>query len=376
MKILTQISRLLVGGLFIFSGLVKAIDPLGTSYKMEDYFHVWGTDFMAEGATFLAVMMIAVEIILGVALLIGYKKNLTLYGLGGLIVFFTFLTGYTWVTGEPKECGCFGDAIPLRSGQSFMKDIILCVFILILFLGKKYIKPLISSQAISTIFMLVVSALSFLYCFSNYLWGLPDINYRPFDEGTNIKEIVEPPRVNWVFLYREKEILDSVPRFMSYLVGDVYAEDKLMEIDFENNEFVDRFGETPEVEIFYIDDDVDGNELTGRMLADSTGYVFMVISWDISRAPEKAFTNKFNPLYEDVSAAGHTMFVATSTPDKLSYAESLSIEYPMYNIDDKLAKRIIRGNPSLIIMKDGLILARYHWMWVPEYDTIEKEILK
>jgi uncharacterized membrane protein YphA (DoxX/SURF4 family) len=375
MKILTQIARLLVGGLFIFSGMVKAIDPLGTAYKMEDYFHVWGTEFMVEGATFLAVMMIAVEIILGVALLLGYMRNLTVYGLLALIIFFTFLTGYTWVTGEPKECGCFGDAIPLTSGVSFLKDIILTVLIVILVLGRNYIKPLIKKEMLAHAVMGLTVAFSFIYCLSNYLWGLPDINYRPFKTNANITEITSPEPIKFVFLYREKGTVDAVPQFMSWLTTMKISQDQLMDVDFSNLEYVDRVGLEPDVEIFYIDDGIDGMALTGKMLADSTGPVFMVISWDVSRAPEKAFSKNINPLYEEVKAAGHTMFLATSTPEKDKFREKLGIEYPIYNIDDKLAKRIIRGNPSLIILDGGEILARYHWMWIPDFETIQTEVL-
>lgn len=370
MKILTQISRVLVGGLFIFSGLIKAIDPLGTAYKMEDYFHVWGTEFMVPFATTLAVLMIAFEVILGVALLLGYMRNLTVIGLLGIIVFFTFLTGYTWITGEPKECGCFGDAIPLSSGTSFLKDIILSILIVILFLGRKHIKPLITKTIISHGLMGLVVIGSFVYCFTNFLWGLPDVNYRPFKQGENISEITSPEPFNFVFLYREKGSVDQVPPFMSWLVTMKVGQDELMDLDYDKVEFVDRVGLQPDVEIFFIDDGNDGTTLTGQMLADSTGYVFMVISWDATKAPEKAFSEKINPLYEEVKAAGHTMFLATSSPDVAAVASDLDINYPIYGIDDKLAKRIIRGNPSLILMKGGEILERYHWMWIPDYESI------
>jgi hypothetical protein len=256
-----------------------------------------------------------------------------------------------------------------------MKDIILTILILILVWGRKHIRPLIKKDMLNHTIMGAVVIFSFVYCLSNYLWGLPDINYRPFKTQSNITEITSPEPVKFVFLYKEKGKYDAVPLYMKSLVSEKIEQEALMEVDFDKMEFVDRVGGAPDVEIFFVDDGVDGMALTGELLADSTGPVFMVISWDVARAPQKAFSKKINPLFEDVKAAGHTMFLATSTTEKDKYREQLGIAYPIYNIDDKLAKRIIRGNPSLIIMDGGEILARYHWMWIPEFETIQTEVL-
>ena len=115
MKILINLARIIVGVLFIFSGLVKANDPLGLSYKMQEFFELWGMHALNDYTLAFSVAMIAFEIIAGVAVLVGWKMNLFSWLLLLLIIFFTFLTGYAVITGKPKECGCFGDCIPLSA---------------------------------------------------------------------------------------------------------------------------------------------------------------------------------------------------------------------------------------------------------------------
>src|SRR5215471_11095481 len=129
MKILLYIIRIIVGILFIFSGLIKANDPLGLSYKMQEFFEVWGWTFLHHYTLAFSVIMIAFEIIAGVAVLVGWQMRLFSWLLLLLILFFTFLTGYAYLSGKVRECGCFGDCIPLTADQSFMKDLVLLVMI-------------------------------------------------------------------------------------------------------------------------------------------------------------------------------------------------------------------------------------------------------
>src|SRR3990170_6653120 len=133
MKHLLTISRIIVGILFIFSGLIKANDPLGLSYKMQEFFEVWGWHALNDYTLAFSVLMIAFEIIAGVAVLVGWQMRLFSWLLLLLIIFFTFLTGYALFSGKIRECGCFGDCIPLTADQSFIKDLILMVFILVIF---------------------------------------------------------------------------------------------------------------------------------------------------------------------------------------------------------------------------------------------------
>ena len=148
MKILYQIARLSVGVLFIFSGYVKLVDPIGFSYKLEEYFgpDVLGLEFLVPLALTLSVCIVIFELLLGVMLLLGVAKKFTLWSLLLMIVFFTFLTFYSAYFNKVTDCGCFGDAIPLDPWQSFYKDVILSVLILFLFFKSKYLHPLFKNK--------------------------------------------------------------------------------------------------------------------------------------------------------------------------------------------------------------------------------------
>lgn len=208
MKIVINIIRIFVGLLFIFSGLVKANDPLGTAYKMEEYFEVWNRDlasssfflknalinlfhFLNDHTLFLSVTMNAFEIIAGAALLLGFRMKLFSWLLLLLMIFFTILTGYTYKTGQPTNCGCFGDCIKITPQFSFYKDVLLSALILVILFTRKYIKPAFK-PGLNTALMLLVSIFSFgLQWYS--LKYLPPVDCLPFKNGNNISEKIKIP---------------------------------------------------------------------------------------------------------------------------------------------------------------------------------------
>src|ERR1700709_1078776 len=155
MKLLISIVRGFVGILFIFSGLVKADDPLGLSYKMQEFFEVWNFHWLDHFTLAFSVLMIVFEIVAGVAILLGWRMKLFSWLLLLLIIFFTFLTGCAFLSGKVRECGCFGDCIPLTAGQSFMKDLLLLVLIIFLFFFRDRIRPAFTQ--VGSIAMLVLA---------------------------------------------------------------------------------------------------------------------------------------------------------------------------------------------------------------------------
>ena len=191
MKLLVNISRVIVGVLFIFSGLVKANDPLGLSYKMQEFFEVWAQnpelkntmDWLHNYALPFSIIIIALEIVVGVGILLGIWKKFFSVLLLLLIVFFSFLTGYAVLSGKIATCGCFGDCIPLTAMQSFIKDLILLLLILIIFFGSKYIIPVLTPAANFT--LISISVLIVL----SYQWfvmrHMPVVDCLPFKKGNN-----------------------------------------------------------------------------------------------------------------------------------------------------------------------------------------------
>ena len=205
MQAFLKILRWSVGLLFIFSGLIKANDPLGLSYKMQEFFEVWGVAFLDDYSLVFALCMNTLEIVAGIALLIKYPYKQTLWLLLGLIVFFTFLTGYALFSGKIKTCGCFGDCIPLTPKVSFIKDLVLMFAIIILLFNHKKVKSNLHKAL--GIFLLILSTGAVGYGQYYVLQHLPFVDCLPYKRGNDIQEQMKTP---------EGAVPDSVSIQMSF----------------------------------------------------------------------------------------------------------------------------------------------------------------
>ena len=193
MRYLVAISRIFVGILFIISGFIKLNDPVGFSFKLEEYFSQGVLDLpvFEPYALAISIFVVIFEVLLGVMLLVGFRVKFTVWSLLLMIVGFTFLTFYSAYYNKVTDCGCFGDAIKLTPWESFTKDIILLVLIVLLFIGQKYITPLfdIKIRRIVIVFSVLVCI---VYC--NYVLNhLPVIDFRPYKIGANIEEGMTVP---------------------------------------------------------------------------------------------------------------------------------------------------------------------------------------
>ena len=186
MQSFLKILRWSVGLLFIFSGLIKANDPLGLSYKMQEFFDVWGMSFLADYTLGLAFVMNILEIVTGIALIIKFPYKQTLWLLLALIIFFTFLTGYALFSGKIKTCGCFGDCIPLTPKMSFIKDIILLISIVILLFTQKKVKT--TMHKVLGLFIIILATAGVGYGQQYVLAHLPIIDCLPYKTGNDIIE--------------------------------------------------------------------------------------------------------------------------------------------------------------------------------------------
>src|SRR4051794_21013539 len=191
MRIVTTAMRIIVGLLFIFSGLIKANDPSGLSYKMQEFFEVWGLSSLDNYTLALALIMNAFEIVAGVAVLLGWRMKLFSWLLLLLIIFFTFLTGYALFSGKIKTCGCFGDCIPLSAKQSFIKDLVLLVLIIIIFIARNSIRPVFKPVVGTSLIVLTI-----LFCTISQwyvLKHLPVVDCLAYKTGNNIIEKMKIP---------------------------------------------------------------------------------------------------------------------------------------------------------------------------------------
>src|SRR5690606_25379885 len=184
--------RVIVALLFIFSGLIKANDPIGFSYKLIEYFEVFNLHFLNDFSVAIAIIICSLEIILGALLLLGFWSRQVTWGLLLLTIFFTFLTFYSAFFEVVTSCGCFGDAIPLTPWQSFLKDCVLLLLIGVLFYSKDKIKPLIEedyTRSILTAAIIVISIGFGVYTY-NYM---PVIDFLPYKEGNHLPSLMTVP---------------------------------------------------------------------------------------------------------------------------------------------------------------------------------------
>jgi uncharacterized membrane protein YphA (DoxX/SURF4 family) len=354
---ITQFSRLFVGILFIISGLIKLNDPIGFSYKLDEYFSeaVFNMPIFVPFTLAIALFLVILEVVLGVMLLIGYKSKLTIWSLLLLVIVFTFLTFYSAYFDVVKDCGCFGDALHLTPWQSFSKDIILLFFILILLYNQKLIKPLFSN----TIQNILVLASIVLSCFMGY-WvinHLPLKDFRPYKVGTNIKTAMEIPD------NAPKSVVEMVFIYKVNGVDKEFTEKDLMSLP-EGAEFVDRKdkvivqGYVPPIHDFKLE--LDGQDNTQLIL--SKEKTLLITAYDLEKANPDAML-KLAGLYKKATAKGYYVAIVTGSSEEViaKMKKKYGINFNILFCDAIAIKTIERANPSFILLDYGTITQKLHY---------------
>ncbi|MFN4082257.1 MAG: BT_3928 family protein [Bacteroidia bacterium] len=370
MKIITQISRILTGALFIVSGLIKANDTIGFGIKLKEYFEVFDMPFFEPYAVAIAMVVCVFEIIAGVALLIGAYSKLNTWLLLILIIFFTWLTGYSAITNKVTDCGCFGDAIKLKPVESFMKDVVLLVLILIILFGIKHVKP-IFNKGIEKLILFVALLVSSFFTGYTYMF-LPYKDFLPYKVGNNIKELSIIPEgapkdeYEMIFIYEKDGVhqeftVDNIPDDESYKFVD--RKDKLI-----------KKGYKPPISDFKIYDGF-GNELSDSFF-NQTGYKLLLVQTkleesrtailpNISMLAQDWNKNQPNPIWALTSTS-------LSEAEAYKHANQLSVNY--YNMDATPLKSMVRSNPGLILLKDNTVVKKWSAYNIPTYATLLKYI--
>jgi len=356
MKWIVQIARILVGGLFIFSGIIKVNDPVGTAIKLEEYFQVFAYDFapffewFVPFSLFLSVVLSVLEVVLGIALLSGFRSKQVLYTLMGMIVFFTFLTFYSAYFNKVTDCGCFGDAIKLTPWESFTKDIILIVLILILFAGKKLIQPIINST--SNNILVITSTSMLIFMAITAIRHLPFVDFRAYAVGNHLPSLMQPsePLVYEYVMEKEGEeyIFDQYPTEPSY---------KFKAMNLTNPDAQPKITDlgiwTDEAE--YTDELFVGNRL--------------VI---IYQSIEKADIERIDKIKKLANITSIESWIITSSgyEDFEGFRHEHQLDIPYYFADATVLKTMIRSNPGILLLSDGYVLAKWHFNDTPSIEEI------
>lgn len=372
MKSLVTIVRILTGLLFIFSGLVKAIDPLGLAYKMQEFFEVWGQtaalkslmDGLYNYVVPFSIIMITLEVFVGVALLLGWQKKLTVWILLLLMLFFTFLTSFVLFSGKIRACGCFGDCIPLTPIQTFTKDIILLVFVLILLFNTKHIHP-VAKPLMNTIFVSIATILTLVLQF-HVMKHLPLVDCLPFKKGNNIIELRKmpadaiPDKYDYVFTYEKNGEKKDFP--MTALPDSTwkFADRKqiLVQKGKNNIPLINDFSLTSE----------DGADVTASVLNEPGEYYLLFLK----EVP--ANTESWIKELQSIAASqskGRKLYVVTGQRkgvEDLLKQHQISVE-GVVTCDVTSIKTAARVNPTIFLMKGPVIQGKWSWA---DFDEVPK----
>jgi hypothetical protein len=369
MRILIRIIQAAVGILFIISGLVKANDPLGLSYKMQEFFELWSSelttghfflkggligffDFLHQQSLSLSIFMITLEIIAGVALLMGWKKNFILWLLLTLIVFFTFLTGYAYLSGKFTNCGCFGDCLPITPLTSFTKDLLLLVFIIALLLGKKYITPVFTS---ATRGFIVAASLGLTLLLQWYVLNyLPLVDCLSLKKGNNIALQMKPPPGSVPDSFAIRFIYEKGGKQFEFAPENLPA-------DFNTYKFIDRKDQL--VRKGNAEPALKGFSLTGVSGQDSTTAILsqplavLLFFQDVHSG--KWINKDLESLVMAANKKGIPLcIVSPSAPDALKlFKDTTGLQF--FNCDFTVVRIAARTEPAVYILKNGSIWNKY-----------------
>ncbi|MEO1051241.1 MAG: BT_3928 family protein [Bacteroidota bacterium] len=370
MKLIDNIVRFIVGGLFIFSGLVKLNDPVGTEIKLEEYFDVFSTDFGSFFEIFIpyalpiGLFLVVLEIVLGVAVLINYKVKTTIWILLVMIIYFTFLTGYSAILNKVTDCGCFGDAIPLTPWQSFYKDLILVVLIGYLFMRKHTFEPLLRTRVghFSVGVITIVSFFVGIYAINH----LPYIDFRDYEIGNNLPALMQPSEElkygKQVYTYTNKVTGEdeSFEKWDNKYSDTTTYKYKSYERPLLNPEALPKITDYSVI-------GTDGQNVTQETF---NGAKLLLVINDVTLARTKYMT-EINALVEEVRSVADPIVLTASGEEAFeAFRHEYQLAVPYYFTDATVLKAMVRANPGILVLKNGTVLGKWHNNDVPSAEQV------
>jgi uncharacterized membrane protein YphA (DoxX/SURF4 family) len=377
-KIALNFSRLFVGILFIFSGLIKANDTLGFGYKLEEYFDVFQLSFFSPYATGIAMLLCILEIVLGALLLFGFWGKKVATGLLGIITFFTFLTFVSAAFKVVTSCGCFGDAIPLTPWQSFSKDLVLLVLIVYLFIYRDKILPVTQNAGRQTITLIAVTALSFIFTIYTYTY-LPVIDFLPYKVGASIPDAMKIPEGatpdEFLIMYQLKNKATGAKKEMSdkdYLKTEIWK-DANWEIVGDPVQKLIKKGYEPKIKDLNISD-ASGTDYT-KELIENPYYNLIIVAYNLKYTNAEAI-GKLNALTMDATEQFNirtVLLTSNSAQDAAAFSKSNKLLSEIFYADAVPLKSMVRANPGLILLKNGVVINKWSFSDMPTFDQLKTQ---
>jgi uncharacterized membrane protein YphA (DoxX/SURF4 family) len=364
LRIIRSVSSYLLGSLFIFSGFVKAIDPLGSTYKFTDYFEAFGWNAISPLAFVLSILLSSSELLIGLCLFFKLRMKITAWALLLFMTFFTILTFYIAIKNPVTDCGCFGDALILSNWQTFYKNLILFVPAALVFWQRRSFRQGFKTWiewGLVLIFVFIGIFLS-VYSYRN----LPFIDFRPYKIGTNISSSMVVPEGMQRDIYETILVYQKAGEKKEFTLSNAPYSDTTWKWAETRNKLIKK-GYTPPIHDFSITS-VEGDEITNSVLGDP-GYSFLIVSYKLEKANRKGL-EEINRFALKASAHGYSVYGMTASTSQtiITTKEWLKPPFTFYTTDEITLKTMIRSNPGLILLKEGNVIDMWSFRNIPGDD--------
>jgi uncharacterized membrane protein YphA (DoxX/SURF4 family) len=368
------VARVLLGLVFIFSGFVKAVDPLGSMYKFHDYFQAFGMEWMIPVSLYLGFVLFCLEFILGFSFLFNIKMKFFSWIMLLFMTFFFVLTFVLAIKNPVSDCGCFGDAIILTNWETFFKNIGLMIFALIALAGSKKIKnryPNVTQYGIVFIGLAIVLWVS-VYSYRH----LPMLDFMPWKIGNKISEkVVDTPEIaDITLLYKNKETGETLEYTSKTLPWQDTTFFKKLEFIDQKKKIIQEYKPAP-IHDFMVDDVNKVNH--NAEIIGNPGYQFLLVCHDITSA-EKSVFPLLNVFYAQClkDSIGFAALCGSDFQTIDYFRHDVKADYEFYTVDETALKSVVRSNPGLVLLKNGVVVDKWAWRDFPNYKEFKEYMPK
>ena len=364
-KITLTIARISVGLLFVYSGLVKGVDPLGTQFRIEDYFYAFNTLWAIPAALPLSLLLNAFEFSLGVFLILNLRMRLLSWVVTLMMLVFGVITLNDALYSPVPDCGCFGDALIITNWQTFYKNIVITAFVFFILLRNKSFVNLRPAKFQYTLMLAIFAVFTLFEVYT--VRHLPLMDFRDWKVGNRLLP-ENPQPAKFYFTYKNSQSGEK----REYLSSELPWQDSVFMAEWT---YVSSREINPDAALYKTFPmlDADGNDLSNTLVASEHPVFFMVV-YNIEKASPKAL-KKFDAIYQECQKKGWDFYLLNSDlPEVLAKkrAEYELGDYPVLSSDDTALKAAIRSNPGLIIVRDGVVRMKYNQRDIPSWNEMEK----
>lgn len=341
---------------FVFSGFVKANDPLGFQYKLGDYLLAFGMlEWFPEWVLMIATVALAtLEFMLGVYLLFGINRRFTSWLVVLLMGVMTPLTLYLALENPVSDCGCFGDAVILTNWQTFWKNVVLFIAAVIVLCMRKRMFRVVTPRSE---WLVSVNTLLYIIILSYYsLSNLPVFDFRPYRIGASIPQGMEIPEGVQTPVFETLFVMEKEGQRQEFSL-DNYPDSTWTFVD--RKTVIKEAGYEPPIHDFSLLRMADGEDITDLVLADS-GYTFLMVAHQLEKADD-SYSDLLNEVYDYCREHGYTFYGLTASNEEVvdQWLDRTGGEYPFCNVDDITLKTMVRSNPGLMLLKEGVVLNKW-----------------